>query len=617
MKVSLEWLRDYVDLPSSVTPEQIMHDLTLSTVEVEQLEYPGAELDGVVVATITHVEQVPDTRLWLTKVRTGADDDDIRQVVCGAANVRQGMRVALALPGAHVSPKGATTIEVLAREVRGLQSEAVICAANEIGLVGVFPPPDDQSVIELDELDVPDGTPLAAAIGFDDAVFEIDNKSLTNRPDLWGHHGLARELAAIYDVPLKPLPGVALPGEVEDLLGEPDPSFCNRFTATVIEGIQVQRAPLYMRSRLARVGQRAIDFYVDITNYVMFAAGQPSHAYDAQTLSLPMTARFGLPGESVELLDGSQHPAHEALPFIADASNVLAAAGVMGGDASAVTADTRQLFLEMANFDAQTVRGSSVHCGVRSEASARFEKAIDTQRIDVALGFMLHLIAEEQPDSRAVSHQDVVNRATARAEVTVTAGAINRQLGKQFSVPELTRSLTTLGFDVSADGDSLRVVAPTWRSTGDVSIAADIVEEVARLHGYDNFTFVPPRVDLHQVTRSKRVPLDRQVREQMAASGLQEVFTYPWTKTHAGRCRGGDSRGPCAGGAAQSGADLPAHFSGAEPAGGRCVKSASHGAVWAVRSGHCFYRQRRILAPCGCGCGERWCRGVLSAQRCG
>ena len=259
MKVSLNWLTDYIDLPVGLKPEQLMHDLTLSTVEVEGIEYPGRSLDHICVGRIVSASPIEGTHLTLTKVDAGEHGQV--QVFCGAANARVvGLLSVLALPGAHIHPKGAAqTLEVKRVVMRGLPSEGVLCAADELGLQGVFPAGPERGIIELVDQAVTVGTPLAAYIGFDDAVLEIDNKSLTNRPDLWGHYGIARELAAIYRLDLKPLPRLPVLPVSSVLLDPADRTICPRFTATTIEGVEINAAPLWMRSRLARVGQRSID----------------------------------------------------------------------------------------------------------------------------------------------------------------------------------------------------------------------------------------------------------------------------------------------------------------------------------------------------------------------
>ena len=528
MKVSLNWLTDYIDLPSGLKPEQLMHDLTLSTVEVEGIEYPGRNLARICVGRIVSATPVEGTHLTLTQVDAGEHGQV--QVVCGAANARAGLLSVLALPGASIHPKGAAqTLEVKSVVMRGLASEGVLCAADELGLQGVFPPGPERGIIELVDQTVAAGSGLAAYIGFDDAVLEIDNKSLTNRPDLWGHYGIARELAAIYRLDLKPLPELPVLPVSSALLDPADQTLCPRFTATTIESVQIDAAPLWMRSRLARVGQRSIDLMVDLTNYVMFATGQPSHAYDADQLSGALTARTGRTGEALLLLDGSSQDM-AGLPVIADTQSVLAAAGVMGGARSGVASTTTRIFLEMASFSAPVVRRSSQRLGVRSEASSRFEKAVDTQRIDQGLAMFLSLLQAIQPGARVSAFQDWISGPTARAEVTVALDFIDSRLGKSFGAKDIGASLQRLGFDVEEAAGSLQLRAPTWRSTGDISLPADIVEEVARLHGYDNFTIVAPRIDLQRMPRNRRLPLDRRVRELVATAGLQEVFTYPWAE---------------------------------------------------------------------------------------
>ena len=528
MKVSLDWLTDYIDLPAGLKPEQLMHDLTLSTVEVEGIEYPGRQLRHICVGRIVSASPIEGTHLTLTQVDAGEHGQV--QVICGAANARAGLLSVLALPGALIHPKGAAqALEVKSVVMRGLSSEGVLCAADELGLHGVFPAGPERGIIELLDQSVTVGTDLAAHIGFDDAVLEIDNKSLTNRPDLWGHYGIARELAAIYQLELKPLPKLPELPVSGALLNPADRTICPRFTATTIEGVVISAAPLWMRSRLARVGQRSIDLMVDLTNYVMFASGQPSHAYDADQLSGALTARVGRTGESLLLLDGSSQDM-AGLPVIADAQTVLAAAGVMGGARSGVASTTSRIFLEMASFSATVVRRSSQRLGVRSEASSRFEKAVDTQRIDQGLAMFLALLQQIQPGARVSAFQDWISVSTPRAEVTVALDFIDSRLGKSFGAKDIGASLRRLGFDVEEAVGCLKLQAPTWRSTGDISLPADIVEEVARLHGYDNFMIVAPRIDLQRMPRNRRLPLDRRVRELVAAAGLQEVFTYPWAE---------------------------------------------------------------------------------------
>ena len=536
MKISLEWLKEYVELPSDLTVAKLMHDLTMATVEVEGAEELGSGLLNVVVALIEKVEPFPGREnLRLVTCRSGKSE--LRRVACGAENVVSGMKVALALPGARIRPYGeAETKTVEAVDISGTKSEAVICAASELSLEGLFPTESKRAVMDLAELRAEPGTPLADVIGWNDTVLEIDNKSLTNRPDLWGHYGIARELAAIYQTPLRPLclpqPRPSQPpSSARKLTGQIDDAHCRRFTALHIRNVEHRPAPLWMRSRLARIGQRAINFFADITNYVMFATGQPTHAYDAARLELPLGARPGKDGESLVLLDGTQYSLSPSVLAITDGSGVIAAAGVMGGDSTGITDATREVVLEAANFDPIFVRRGAKRLGVRTEASSRFEKGIDTQRIDGTLDLFIGIVKAELPGVELVSFEDVKIRETESHPITVSLSFLNARLGKKVETAEIVSRLQSVGFGVELSGEVLTVLPPSWRSTGDVSQRFDLVEEVARLHGYDDFHFVPASVELGGRAKNDRAALERRIREILAFScGMQEVVTYPWVK---------------------------------------------------------------------------------------
>lgn len=374
-----------------------------------------------------------------------------------------------------------------------------------------------------------------------DTVFEIDNKSLTNRPDLWGHYGIARELAAIYKVPLKPLPALPddLPPAPAPLVGRLDPQ-CHRFTATTFAGARAAESPAWLRARLARLGQNSFNLWVDLTNYVMLDTGQPLHAYDAQTLALPLGTRIARKGEQTSLLNGETYEFADDTLAIVDARTIVGVAGVMGGLDSAVTASTTAIVLECANFDALTIRRASRHLNLRTDASARFEKAIDTQRIDAALARFFALVTDLQPEARITGFQDLSPRPTTRRHITTRLDYLEGRLGASLTSGDVSAGLRSLGFEVSEgrSGDSpgspdgaLAVTAPTWRSTGDVSGPHDLLEEIARLKGYDNFAFAPAEVQLVHTAIDARTQFERRLRDLLTLSGgMYEVVTYPWVK---------------------------------------------------------------------------------------
>lgn len=371
----------------------------------------------------------------------------------------------------------------------------------------------------------------ATALG-GDTILEIDNKSLTNRPDLWGHYGIARELAAIYKLPLKPqatLPA-DLPPAAAPLVGALDPE-CRRFTATTFSNVRATESPAWLRERLARVGQASFNLWVDLTNYVSLDTGQPMHAYDAAAVTLPLGTRRARAGEKTRLLNGEEYTLEEGLLTIVDGRAIVGVAGVMGGLESAVKSATTSIVLECASFDALAIRRASRHLNLRTDASSRFEKGIDTQRIDAALGRFIALAREIQPEATVTGFHDVVPAPTAEQRMSTSLDYLEGRLGASLDPDDVVRGLRTLGFDVSLRARALDVVVPTWRSTGDVSGPHDLLEEIARLKGYDNFEFVPAEVQLVKQATDVRAQFERRLRDLLTLTGgMYEVVTYPWSK---------------------------------------------------------------------------------------
>jgi phenylalanyl-tRNA synthetase beta chain len=364
-----------------------------------------------------------------------------------------------------------------------------------------------------------------------DAVLEIDNKSLTNRPDLWGHYGVARELAAIYNVPLKPLPSEepALPAAA--LVGDIDPTVCRRFTATRIENVSVLETPAWMKTRLVAIGQRSKNLYADLTNYVMLTTGQPTHAFDADRLSLPLSVRRAADKEHFSALDGTALTLTPADGVVTDQRGPVGLAGVIGGMESAIQTGTKTVVFEAANFDPLAIRRTTASHGVRTEASTRFEKSLSTHRIDEARRLFFHILKTIDPGVRVTGFQDRKNAETADRTIVADAAYLRDRIGKDLSVDELKAPLERLGFQVAAKGDGLTVTVPEWRNTGDVSGPHDLVEEIARLYGYENFEFQAPLVRLERPARDYARLAERRVKEYLAwACGMQEVINYPWTE---------------------------------------------------------------------------------------
>ncbi|HHW94174.1 MAG TPA: phenylalanine--tRNA ligase subunit beta [Clostridiaceae bacterium] len=536
MKASLNWIRTYADLPQDITAEQLAHDLTMQTVEVEEITNPADLVEGVVIGRVVTVRQHPQAdRLVVCDVDIGQGTTS--QIVCGGSNLYENEIVVVAPPGVKVRWHGeGERVELSAAKVRGVVSYGMICAAGELDLEGLFPPSEDEEaeIVDLTELfpDAIPGQPVADVLGLDDLIIDINNKSLTNRPDLWGHYGLARELCAIYGGTLHPFPSIEIPEGTSDYSVEiVDEDRCFRYDAVVFEGIELRDAPFSMRKLIWSVGMRPINVIVDITNYVMLATGQPTHAFDESHVSNGIRVRTAHEGEQLELLDGRHLTLSPTDLLICDgADKAIGLAGIMGGAHDSILPETKDIVLEVANFEAISLRRTASRHHLRTEASIRFEKAINTQRCDLALGLTYQLMAELQPTARIVAAGTHRVRETEAIEIPVSLHFLNVRSGHTITADDAINALEPLGFDVTYDGDdTLNVSVPSWRATGDVDIKDDILEEVCRMIGYENFEYKPPVITLDKPIRQLAKESERAIREFLAfRAGLQEIYTYPW-----------------------------------------------------------------------------------------
>ena len=530
MKVSLNWIRDYVQLPADADLKKLAYDLTMSTVEVEDATDLGASFHDMVVGVINTIEQHPNAdKLKVCKTDIGGRVEDI---VCGGSNLREGMKVAVALPGAMCKWHGeGDLVEIKKSKLRGVDSYGMICGAVEIGLADLFPTKEEAHILDLSDFDAPAGTPLADALDLNDIILEIDNKSMTNRPDLWGHYGIAREIAALYDLPMTQFPH--FDRNVENTAGfhvtVEDAERCPRMTGTQIENVCVKPAPYWMQVRIWKTGMRPINALVDITNYVMLATGQPSHAYDSDHIAEHIIVRRAKAGETLTLLNGKELPLSTDDLTIADDAGIVGLAGVMGGAKDSILPTTSKVILEIANFQAAGIRRTALRYDNRTEASARYEKAIDPERCDQALDLSMQLFSDLYPEMKVTGLVDEYPRHLKQAEIDVPLSWLERRLGKRLSPDAIKHKMELLGYSITFDGDNMHVVVPTWRSTGDVSIQADIMEEVARMYGYENFEAEPITTTFDGAINQLDKDLERRIKEYLAIRcGMQEIFTYPW-----------------------------------------------------------------------------------------
>jgi len=482
MYVSYRWLNRHVDL-SGITPERIALDLTLSTAEVEGIEPFLPHLRDVCVGYVVERVQHPYAdKLSLCTVDVGdwkGAGGEPLQIVCGAPNVARGQKVAVAVVGTSLPGD----LKIKKAKIRGVESCGMICSVRELDLgdehSGIWVLPEHCEV----------GVSVTEAHGLEDWVLEIDNKSITHRPDLWGHRGIAGELAAIYDRELKAL-DLTLP-ETGSAPGVPvtiESPACPRYIALAIDGVRDERSPDWLRFLLLAAGQRPLGLLVDISNFVMLDLGQPNHLFDRPSLSSAgINVRMARAGETMTTLDGEERKLGPEDLLICSGDEPVALAGVMGGEGSKVAEGTDRLLLEIANFDAVTVRRTAARIGLRTDASARFEKSLDPNLPMKAAAHLVRTLKGIQPDLVLPSPPtDAGDWSDSALDITLRGDRLRRVLGIGIDDEEIARLLRRLYFDVTPDGGALRVGVPSNRATKDVRIEEDLIEEVGRLYRYDN-----------------------------------------------------------------------------------------------------------------------------------
>ncbi len=532
MKLSLNWIKDYVEIPADMDLSKFAYDLTMSTVEVEGAEDLAKSFDKIVVGKILEVNPHPNAdKLRVCSVDTG--DEAPHAIVCGGSNLSVGMNVIVACPGAMVRWHGeGEPVEIKKTKLRGVESYGMICASSEVGLADLFPAAEEHEIVDLSDFDLVAGTNVAIALGLDDIILEIDNKSMTNRPDLWGHYGMAREIAALYDLDLKKISPYIAPMGIDSFdVRISDTDKCRRYIGVKMERLSVKPSPFEMRARLWKVGLRPINALVDITNYVMMATGQPTHAFDADMISEYINVRTASEGEELKLLNGKELKLHTDDLVISDAKEAVALAGVMGGEKDSILPSTSNVILEVANFKSTGIRKTALRYDNRTDSSTRYEKAIDPERCDIALSLSMELFASLYPEMKVVAYSDEYPTKLTKAEIDVSYDWLDRRLGKHLTQEDISHKLGLLGFTVTFDGDNMHIVVPTWRSTGDVSIKADIMEEVARMYGYENFEASSITTSFTGAINQLDKSLVRNIEEYLAyRCGMQEILTYPWMK---------------------------------------------------------------------------------------
>ena len=531
MKVSLNLIREYVDLPQNLTDEQIAYDMTLRTVEVEKVENTALKFHDIVVGKILEVKKHPNAdKLRICMVDVG--EAEPIQIVCGGSNLYEGEYVVVSKPGAEVVWHGeGEPVKVSKTKMRGEISCGMICASSEVYLSDFFQKEGETEIIDLKGFDCKPGDNVANLFGMNDTVLEIDNKSLSNRPDLWGHYGIARELSAIYDVPLKELPKYELDKNLPEYNVQiKDTEKCNRYVAVEIDGIYEKQSPIWMQSLLSKTGQRPINAIVDITNYVMMAVGEPLHAFDKTHVSgEKIIVRNAKENEELLLLDNNSIKLTTDDLVICDESDAMALAGIRGGKKDSILPDTKGIVLEIANFSADTIRKTGKRFAEKTESSMRYEKGMDTQRVDDGLNLALELIKKIFPESKIIKYTDVYPNKTQNNKIKISEKFLDTRLGKKIPKEKIEQILTSLGYKISYNNGEYEVIVPTWRSTGDVTIKDDVMGDIARILSFNSFEAKPITITFEHSIRQNDVLLERRIKEYLAERcGFYEIYTYPW-----------------------------------------------------------------------------------------
>ena len=529
MLISLNWIRDFVDIPP-MNPKELGSMFTLATAEVEDVIVKGESLKPVLVAEIKSLRPHPEAdKLNLVTVDFGGQP---KEVVCGAGNVRVGLKIPYAPVGTTL-PNGMT---LEPKKIRGILSEGMLCSETELGLGegkgGLMELPADATI----GMSLPDYLKIPS-----DVILDVDNKSLTHRPDLWGHYGLAREFAAAHKKDLKNNFDNSWSKNLESKIGSgsspmklevSQDSSCLAYYGLSIDNIKMGSTPDWIKNRLETVGLRSINLIVDISNYVMIELGIPNHIFDREKISgEKVIIKRPATESSFMTLDEVKRDLIPSDTIIADAQKTLVLAGLMGGIESGVTESTTKIFLEVANWEASEVRKTSVRLGLRTDSSQRYEKTLDSNLCYRTMLRLVELILQHCPEAKVVGNVEKFVREDKLSQALtfdISVDYINHTLGMEIPKEQILDIFKRLDFEINENGTLLSVTVPTYRTTKDISCKADLVEEIGRMIGYDNIKPVSPMLPVKPVRLSKAKEFHRKISDFMIyeTQSLQ-VMTYP------------------------------------------------------------------------------------------
>jgi len=582
MYISLDWLKDFVEIPKKITAEELGLRLTMHTVEIDSFEKQSEKFKDIVVGKILEIKRHPNAdRLSLVAVQVGEKNvpkttglrrrrspgrsraagsapprNDTLSIVCGAPNIKIGQLVPVALVGA-VLPNG---VEIKQAEVRGEKSTGMLCAEDELELG------DDHTGILILDKKAKVGQNLGDYFNMKDIVFEVDNKSITHRPDLWSHVGIAREISAFLNTRIttnyKRIATNKIKTDSDKYklnVKVKDFELCPRYMGIMMDGIEIKDSPKWMQERLLAVGMRPINNIVDITNYIMLDLGQPLHAFDSSRIrsesdtsrirseyrannsECEIVVRRAKDKEIIETLDGEKRELDKEMLVIADSSKPIAVAGVMGGLTSEIADNTSSIIIEAANFEPIQIRKTAQKLGLRTESSMRFEKSLDPNLCELAIARAVELVKELCPKAKVVSKLvDEKKFKLDQGPIRVDLDWLNKRVGAEIPESKVVEILKSLGFSMKPllnpplikgrkSAKELEITVPTWRATRDVSIPEDIVEEVGRIYGYDNIEPAAPEIVLKAPEINKERMLERNIKEILSkAARLVECYNYSY-----------------------------------------------------------------------------------------
>lgn len=522
MYISINWIKDFVNL-DGIDIKDLIYKFTMSTAEVEGIIEYGKNTRDVVVAKVLSVDNVENSKK-LHKLVVDIGDKKVN-CICGAPNVKEGIKVAFAKEGSLVNG-----LSITKTTIAGHESSGMCLSEKELGIS------DDNSGIMILDDKYNIGEDIKNIIPIDDIIYEIDNKSLTNRPDLWGHYGIAREIAAITNRKLKPL-------EVENLdkyndlkkldINIEDSNLCYRYTGLTIDNVNKKTSSYKMKTRLTYCGLRPISLLVDMTNYIMLELGQPMHAFDKEFIK-KINVKTLKNDEEFVTLDGNKRNLKEGTLMIYNENKPVAIAGVMGGENTQITDATTSLFLESANFNAVSVRKTASAIALRTDASARYEKTLDPELTKLAIERFVKILKDEDDDIKVSSSlSDVYVNKYPVITIDISREYINKKIGVNFSDEMIEKVLTSLYFKIIENKNgNFKIEVPSFRATKDVSGKADIIEEISRIYGYDN---IVPQTNLWKVEPVKEDSLrelEYNIKTLLAQKyGMSEVHSYVWYDT--------------------------------------------------------------------------------------